>query len=321
MLPDFNRLKVFYYVFNLKSIVAAANQLHVTQPAVSQHIQKLESELKTTLFIRLHKKLAPTAAADRLFGIIKPFVEELDAGVKSIMQARERPSGLLRIGSPVEFGKEYFPGIFAGFRRQYPEVHYFLKLADPASLFASVREGELDFALIDVFLTQEQLLGDFGFYSIEPLVEEEVILACSREYYDRSIHKDHSFDHLASKEFISYEFRTLALKNWFKHHFGKSPAKLNVVMTVESHQTVITGMKNHLGLGIVASHLVWDEISRGVIVPVSTRKKEVINWISLLQLQDKTPNLTERTFLAYLKEEIRLSGMLKDFPKLPKRKH
>jgi len=78
MQPDFNRLRVFYFIYRQKSVAGAAKRLHVTQSAVSQHLQKLERELKVQLFIRLHKRLVPTAAADQLYRTLQPFVDDLD---------------------------------------------------------------------------------------------------------------------------------------------------------------------------------------------------------------------------------------------------
>ena len=122
-------------------IVAAAKGLNITRSAVSQHLKKLEDEIKTQLFTRLHKRLVPTVAADRLFAIMDPFYKELQSGLQVIKRAKIRPSGLLRIGAPVEFGKAYFPGIFASFRLLYPEVTFFLKLGDPEVLLAGLIEG------------------------------------------------------------------------------------------------------------------------------------------------------------------------------------
>ena len=65
MIQNLERLKVFYYVFSEKSVVAASKTLHVSQSAVSQALQKLESEIKCPLFTRLHKRLVPTVAGDR----------------------------------------------------------------------------------------------------------------------------------------------------------------------------------------------------------------------------------------------------------------
>lgn len=311
MLPDFNRLKVFYYVFTRKSIVAAAKDLHITQPGISQHLQKLEAEVQAPLFTRLHKRLVPTAAGERLYAIVQPFMAELAAGVRTIHQSREKPLGLLRVGAPVEFGKAYFPGIFASFRKKHPEVTFFLKLGNPVTLLPMISEGELDLAFVDMFSTQGQFFGDLGAFSIAPVIEEEVILACSRKYYDTEIRGDHSFGNLVTKDFIAYHPHAQTVKSWFRHHFRKSQLHLNIVMTVDSHQAVVAGIRHHMGMGVVASNLAWQEISRGKIVPISTPKKEVLNRISLVQLQDKVPSLTEKTFQGHFREEILQTDVLK----------
>ncbi|MCP3941611.1 MAG: LysR family transcriptional regulator [Desulfobacteraceae bacterium] len=305
MLPDLNRIKVFYFVFASRGVAPAARELNITASAVSQSLAKLEIELKVQLFTRLHKKLVPTSAGEALFHIVAPFIRDLEGGIGKINLAKQIPMGMLRIGSPLEFGKSYFPAIFAAFRKIYPEVIFTLSLGDPSKIFPMIRSGEVDFGLVDIFLTRDQRLGDFGIYSSEPLLGEEVILACSKIYYDREIKGDHSFETLAVKEFISYQKSSLTLRNWFKHHFNRFPIGLNRVMTVDSHQAVINGIRNHLGMGVIAAHIVGNAIGRGEIIPVSTSKKDVINKISLVQLQDKVPSLTEKIFISFLKADIK----------------
>ncbi len=116
---------------------------------------------------------------------------------------------------------------------------------------------------------------------------------------------DHSFENLAAKEFISYQKSSLTLRNWFKYHFNRFSIGLNRVMTVDSHQAVINGILNHLGMGVIAAHIVGNAIEKGEIIPVPTAKKDVINKISLVQLQDKVPSLTEKTFIRFLKADIK----------------
>jgi len=313
MLPDFNRLKVFYYIFLTQSVANAAKELNITSSAVSQSLHKLESELNVPLFTRLHKKLVPTSAGSQLFEILTPFIQELKAGIQQILKARKIPSGMVKIGSPIEFGKSYFPGIFASFRQKYPEVVFSLTLGDPSEIFPMIKSGELDFGLVDIFLTRNQVFKDFTIYSMEALIEEEVVLACSKQYYAREINQDHSFKNLASKEFISYQKSSLTLGNWFKHHFNKFSVGLNRVLTVDSHQAVINGIKTQLGMGVIASHIVRQDIKDGEIIPIKTGTKDVINKISLVQLQDKIPSLTEKTFINFLKADILFSGKSKEF--------
>ncbi len=309
MLPDFNRIKVFYYIYHCRSVAQAAKELNISASAVSQSLAKLEGELNVPLFTRLHRKLVPTWGGEQLFHIVSPFVQDLETGIHKITRARDVPSGMLRIGSPIEFGKSYFPKVFALFRQQYPEVVFSMTLGDPSEIFSMISTGELDFGLVDIFLTREQVSGDLGHFSIEPLIDEEVILACSKTYYQREIKGDHSFENLVTKEFISYRKTSLTLRNWFKHHFNRFSIELNRVMTVDSHQAVINGILHHLGMGVIAGHIVAGELDSGEIIPVHTRQKDVINKISLVQLQDKIPSLTEKTFIRFIKNDIQESGM------------
>ncbi len=313
MLPDFNRLKVFHHIYALNSIVAAAHKLHLSQPAVSQQLQKLEAELKAPLFTRLHKKLVPTAAGTRLFQIVKPFVENLQEGVESIRQPLDRPSGNLRIGAPKEFGKEFLPQFCHSFRENFPEVTFALKFEEASPLMALLQAGELDFALVDVFQSKGQFLGNPDIFSIDPLIKEELVLACSEKYYQREINGDHSFQNLISKDFLSDEDDLAILMHWFRHYFNKSAPKLNIVLMINSHEALISGIKLGMGMGITSAHLVWTEIGNGSIVPIVTSKKNMVNRISLIQLQDKIPTLTEKTFLTHLQQGMRKPEVLNKF--------
>lgn len=304
MLPDFNRLKVFYYIYANNSIVGAAAKLNITPSAVSQNLQKLEEEIKTSLFIRQHKRLVPTPTGTKLFSIVAPFMDNLTLGLDEIRLERRVPCGRLRIGAPMEFGKAYFPAIFAGFRRQYPEVSFILKLGDPDYILALLNAGEIDFGFVDLFLAQHPGNRTAGIYSLEPLLEEEVILACSSAYYRERINGDHSFDSLISQEFVAYRPQTSTLRSWFKHHFDRTAVMIEPVMMVDSVQAVLSGIKHHMGLGITVSHFVRDELKQRSIVSITTDREPIINKISLVQLQDKVPSLTEKTFQAFFKKQV-----------------
>ena len=308
MLPDFNRLKVFYFVFKRQSVAGAARDLNITSSAVSQALSKLETELRAPLFTRLHKKMVPTMSGEQLYEIIVPFIRHLERGIEQIQRARQIPSGMVRFGSPIEFGKSYFPGSIASFRKKYPEVVFTMKLGDPSIIFPMIRNGSLDFGLVDIFATRDQIKEDFAVYSIEPLIDEEVVMACSKSYYEKEICGDHSFENLVTKAFISYQKSSITLRNWFKHHFNRFSLKLNRVLTVDSHEAVIKGIKNHLGMGMIAAHIVQSDIKKGLIIPIQMNKTDAINKIALVQLQEKIPSLTEKTFIEFLKADILSTG-------------
>lgn len=314
--PDFNRLKVFYYIFNGQSVLKAAEELHITQSAVSQQLKKLETELKAKLFIRLYKRMVPTADAQKLFSILEPFFQNLEKGLREIRQAKEHPSGELRVGAPEEFGKTYLPAIFASFRRKYPDVSFSLQLGEVKRMFSFLDQGQIDFALIDEYLLQQVRGEDLTYYSLEQMIDEEIIMVGSKQYCETRLKNDFSLENLTRQDFISYHHDALALTNWFRYHFNKTSLDLNIVLATDSLQAVMNAIDNHLGLGIVASHLVYDDIRQGKTIPVVTAKRAIVNCMSLAQIQEKRPSLTEKAFLGHLRQQIQQTGVLKDFSKI-----
>jgi len=316
MLQNLDRLKVFYHVHSLGSVVAAAQTLHVSQSAVSQAIQKLEKEIRSPLFTRLHKQMVPTAAGERLYKVVQPFMVDLAEYLQEMAVAKDHPTGELRLGAPPEFGKVYLPPVVADFRDRYPEVVFTLEFGPPDKLLPLLRQGVLDFALVDVFMTNQTPSSHLDFYHFNPVAEEEVILACSSHYYQSCLRGDCNLQSLMRQNFISYRKDLQAIRQWFKHHFSKTNVPVREVLTVDSHETVISAIKNHVGLGVVASHLIAEELRTGDIVHIETANPEITNSISLVHLQDKVPTLTEKVFQRFLVTTVsetigRLSSGLK----------
>ena len=95
------------------------------------------------------------------------------------------------------------------------------------------------------------------------------------------------------------------------HFFGKTVSLLNIVLTVANHQAVVSGVKHHLGLGIIVTHVVWDEVSEGSIVVIKKELKQAVNRISIVQLQDKIPSLIEKNFLSHAQQMVEKNSSFK----------
>lgn len=308
MLENLDRLKVFYHVFSQGSVGGAAQSLFVTQPAVSQAIRKLESELKTMLFVRQHRRLIPTEAGKRLFAVVKPFMSELDECLQGFDHAHNEPYGELRVGAPSEFGKAYITAVMAAFRRKHPGVTFYLEFGSTEVLERRVKRAKLDLALVDTFLVQDQPTGAPSLFHFEPVFKEALIMACSRKYHEENIRDEMSLDQLAALDFIEYTRQTRTVEYWFRHHFGTIKVQPKVVMTVNNHDAVTSAMKHHSGLGLLASHLVERDLKSGEIIPIRTSKEDIVNRISLIHLQDKIPTLSEKVFRQFLVRQLRQLG-------------
>ncbi|MBU2514230.1 LysR family transcriptional regulator [bacterium] len=304
MLPDFNRLKVFYYIYRYGSVMKAAQQLHVTQSAVSQSLLKLEEELQQPLFTRLHKKLVATPKAESLYKLILPFVNALEEEIEQIRHSKSVPCGELRIGAPEEFGERYLILICSAFRQKNPDVSFTIETGHPNRLLPLVGNGNLDFAFADIFSKKGQFLKEFISFDIREVFREKLILVCSDQYFKRRLQSETSFEALISSEFVCYQKQAPEIKNWFLHHFGKTTVPIKNALTLESVRGVISGIKNRMGLGIVPSHLIQEELKNGELVHIKITPDDLINSISLVRLQDKIESLTEKLFISFFMKEI-----------------
>lgn len=310
MLPDFNRLKVFYYVFQRQSSTEAAKLLHITQSGVSQHIKKLEQELQVELFTRVNRRLVPTAAGQKLYGVVASFMDSLEGCVRDINEAFSVPSGNLRVGAPLEFGKTYLPRIMASFSKKYPNVTFHLELGDPISLFDKVAKAELDFSYIDILPILMDTPGGGGAYSIAPIVKEEFVLACSKEFYEEKV-RGADYEALTQLAYIGYKDDIALFRSWFRLHFETAPAALDLVLVADNPGAIISAIREGLGAGVVVSHLVSEQIARGEIVPITPTRKKLENTIACVRFRNKTETVTEMVFQEHVYSELSVVSNLK----------
>lgn len=301
MLPDFNRLGIFIHIYEQKSSTKAALKLGLTQSGVSQHLKKLEEEIGTPLFTRVSKRLVATKEADSLYLVVRKFVDELK---QHTIAEDGVPRGLIRLGTPVEFGRTYMPKIFAAFKKLYPKVRLQLECGDPPSLYKMLSQGKIDFAYIDILPFKVETPWGESAYQIEPMISEELVLACSKHYYKTAVGAKR-YDKLVGAEFISYKEDISLLQSWFDHHFAKQPQKLQLSFIVDSASGIISGMKEDLGLGIVVSHLIADEVQSGELVAISPQKNSLLNTIAMVHLKNRQENPTEKLFKDHFHQMLR----------------
>lgn len=299
MLPDFNRLRVFFHVHQARSVSAAAAALHVTQSAVSQSLARLEGELKAQLFLRRHRAIVPTAAGDALFAVVAPFVAALEERVGQIHRARQDLAGTLHLGAPVELGAHRLPEVLAAFSRANPGVRFTLRLGHPSEIVPLLEEGRLDLGFADVFDAPQAARRRLAGFEVIEVMDEALLLVAAPSYEEEALQGSRAFARVAAARFVDYHPSAPAVRGWFRHHFGRVPPRIEPALAVESVQAVISATSHGMGLGVVPAHTVARALAAGELVAITTRRKALTNRISLLRLLDRVPSRLEKAFLAF----------------------
>jgi DNA-binding transcriptional LysR family regulator len=119
---NLNQLKIFYMAAKRGSLSAAAEELYITQPAVTKGIQRLQEFYEIKFVDHIGKKLVLTDAGEVLFGIAEKIFELESQAEESIRDFQQRKKGHIRILSSESFGDYYLPQIIIPFSKAHPLV-------------------------------------------------------------------------------------------------------------------------------------------------------------------------------------------------------
>ncbi len=167
---DVSALKSFVAVCRSGSFRSAARERHVSQPGVSRHVQRLETELGLALLVRNRKRVVPTAAGSRLFAYAVDAIAAHDRVIESLARDDAVVEGELRIAASTAPGEYLLPGLLSQFTEIYPGVRPRVAVTDSASAIAQVADSHAD-------------LGFTGMRAAHPslewtvVAEDELVLA------------------------------------------------------------------------------------------------------------------------------------------------
>lgn len=163
---DIGLLRSFLAVQEAGSLTAAANQLHLTQGAISQQIKRLEQLFNCALFERNRRGARLTAEGERLLGYARRMLRLND----EVWAEMSGPafSGEVRLGVPHDLVGTHLAKIFKAFAQSCPNVDISLTSASSFELREALRAGKVELALIEEVAAEANAGGEC--LAVEPLV-------------------------------------------------------------------------------------------------------------------------------------------------------
>jgi DNA-binding transcriptional LysR family regulator len=169
--PSIADLRAFVTVGELQSFAAAAQALHLSQPALSRRISHLEGLLGVRLFDRTTRSVSLTVLGQQFLGEVRGLVADLDRSVLSLRDAAELEAGDVTVGCVFSAVHHFLPPVIRAFRDKYPRVLVRIIEEGADEVLASVKHGEADFAINYIGMQDPDV-------SFTPLLKEPYVLAC-----------------------------------------------------------------------------------------------------------------------------------------------
>lgn len=295
---ELRQLEAFVTVARRASFTRAAEELHLTQPAVTRQIAALEGELGVLLFDRLGKTIQLTGAGETLLGYAEPILRLADEAHAALEEQVAGRTGRIAIGAASTLATYVLPPLLTRFRQEHSGIELSLRTGLSSQVRELVRSGSVDLGLV----TSEGEPGEgVGGLLSEPLGVYETVLV---------VPPGHRLQHLArvtpadlSGEPLLAMATGTNLRTYAEHVLADAGVAPKVTMELDSVEAIKRMVEAGLGVSLLPRVAISTEVGAGRLValpligiPLPERH------IVLLRRPDKHQAAPLTAFLALLRQ-------------------
>jgi DNA-binding transcriptional LysR family regulator len=256
------RLQVFQTVARLLSFTKAAEELHMTQPAVTFQVRQLEEQFNTRLFDRTHNRISLTEAGKRVHECAERIFELYAEMDNSVRELTGDISGVLILGASTTIAEYMLPALLGDFKAKYPDITIRLKVANTDGIVSQVENNAIDLGVVEAPVNNKNLVveecrTDHLVLIVPPaheLANEEVV----------------PIQRVADYPFICREegsgTREVMIESM--HDAGVTPADLNIAMELGSLEAIKGAVEAGMGVSILSNATIQKELKLGTLVAV-----------------------------------------------------
>lgn len=280
---NFELYKVFYEVAKSGSISKGAQNLMISQPAVSQSIQTLENELGGKLFVRTQKGVNLTNEGRELYSYIKDGMTYFINGTNKFMSLKSLESGVLNIGASASVSENYLMPYLNKFRNLYPNVKISIVNDLTDNLLKELRNGNLDIVIASI-------KNDIKDLKVEYICELHDIFVSNKK------------DKLDNLNGILLQKSPSVTRKNFDKYIDANNLEFDCKMEIVSHRLLVNFIENGFGIGLVTKEYVKDKLNKS-LYEVDTKYKIPTRKLCYAIKDDVYPTFSTKKFIELLKKD------------------
>jgi DNA-binding transcriptional LysR family regulator len=296
---DTRQLAAFVAVVERKSFSRAAEQLGLTQPAVSLQIRSLEKRFGRQLLDRSGRSVEPTEAgrrlyrrAQRLLALEEQLVEELVAETDGELR------GTVEIGASTGPGGGVVPLLLCEFQLRNPEVEISLSVFDTQRVVELVADRELELGVVGAARRHRSVVFD-------PLFRDEVVLVCAPGH--RFAGKKLSLEQLRDEPLIVMQ-EGAGVRQVIEDELRQAGVRLrdfDVRLELGLQESVKSAVAAGYGVSFISRSAVEAELAAGTLAAAQVEGVEPSREISLVRSSGRPLTHAAEAFVAFARERLR----------------
>jgi LysR family transcriptional regulator, transcriptional activator of the cysJI operon len=302
-----SRLRIFRAVAEHLSFRRAAEELHLSQPAVTLQIKALEDELRVRLLDRTGSRVLLTPAGRLLQKRASEIAEIVSRTAEDLASMRGEHCGQLRAGASTSIAQYVLPKLLGGFKRENPRVELAIHSGNTEQVVDWLTQGRIEIGLIEGPPLRKDV-------HIEPFMEDELVLLFPVNHPWKRLSSQLTLEHLRHAPLLLRE-RGSGTRRVLEDALRKAGLKerdLDVVMELDSTEAIISSVESGLGIGFVSRCAVLPRLPLGTIATASIRGLRIPRHFLLVYPAGPKPEGLAGLFRKFTIDHARAS-----FPRLP----
>ena len=291
---DLKRIEIFCKIVDLKSFTRTAEEVHLAQPTISEHMRLLEEELGEKLLERSGRAIPLTPAGQVFLPFARRILLLRDQAHQEMARFRGELSGKLLLGASTIPGAYLLPEQLKRFKSAHPDIDLSIKISSTQQTLNDLHGGKLELALTGASSKHPQL-------QFTPLAEDELVLVVNSSHPWADIPML-SPSRLPEQQFIlreegsgSRSTMEDALQN-----FGIRLSDLRVVAEMGNSEAVRQAVKAGIGAAIVSRRAVAEEIAGGSLKTVPIENLQITRHFYLVRHQRRSLSPLAEAFAQHL---------------------
>lgn len=284
--------KTFYHVAKNGNITKAANELIVSQPAVSKSIKTLEEQLNTTLFNRKNDGVMLTSAGKIIYDKIKDAMELINSAEEDLKNFNNMEFGRINIGAGNTIIQKYLMKYINLFHYKYPNIEIKVNTLTTPELIKLCQMGIIDIVFTHIPNT---IPKDFEVVSIK-LLHDILVVNKNSEYLNKTITKDD----LCKLPLILLPYTASGRKGFDEFCINNS-ISINPLMEVGNDTIIEECAQSGLGVGLVTREYVLDKLVKKELYELNTNFNFSTKHLAYLLDPNRKNDIIVKNFIDLLK--------------------
>ena len=261
---NLNQLHYFAKLAEVEHYTKAAEELSISQPAVSQAIKQLENTLDAALFHRAAKGVRLTSEGELLYSYVAKGYEQIEMGVKKVHQMQNMELGEVRIGASDMTLQFYLLPYLEKFHEQYPGIKVIVTNAPTPETLNYLREGHIDFGIVSTPFPERPDI------QMIPVREIEDVFVAGRRFFSYK-NRTLDFQKLESLPLIFLEKNTSS-RSYMDEFLAGNGVYVQPEFELATSDMIVQFVRRNLGVGCVMRDFARDYVESGLLFELRFNK-------------------------------------------------